>query len=152
MFFDIEGLVHYKFVPCDQAVNLEFYREVLRRSSETEFVLTKWKNSWLLNQDNVSCHTWWLLICEHLVKKASCDFDSSLYWNPYWKATVSIASNRTKTSHARHRQAGITKLRLKVDFDGRRKTVKVTGADFKDDKNLLYACNWIIKSGFSLRR
>ena len=59
-FFDIRGIVHYKFVPTGQTVNQVYYLEVLERLREK----VRWKrpelfanNSWILHQDNAPTHT-----------------------------------------------------------------------------------------------
>jgi len=59
-FFDIRGIVHYKFVPTGQTVNQVYYLEVLERLREK--VRRKQpklfaSNSWILHHDNAPAHT-----------------------------------------------------------------------------------------------
>ena len=58
-FFDIRGIVHYKFVPSGQTVNqvyclevLEMLGEKVRRKRLEVFA----SNSWILQQDNAPAH------------------------------------------------------------------------------------------------
>jgi len=59
-FFDVGGIVHFKFVPTGQTVNQVYYLEVLERLRE----IVRWKrpepfasNSRILHHDNTPAHT-----------------------------------------------------------------------------------------------
>jgi len=59
IFFDIRGIVHYKFVPTGQTVNQVYYLEVLGRLCEK--VRRKQPelfadNSWILHHNNAPTH------------------------------------------------------------------------------------------------
>ena len=64
VFFDWQGVIHYKFIPRGQTVNKEFYvavlkllREALRRKR-----LQLWTNqSWVLHHDNAPSHSSFLV-------------------------------------------------------------------------------------------
>ena len=63
-FFEIRGIVHYKFVPTGQTVNQVYYLEVLERLLEK--VRRKQleifaNNSWISHHDSVPAHT---ALCE----------------------------------------------------------------------------------------
>ena len=60
VFFDVQGIVHQKFVPPGQTVNQEFYLEVLRRLRKN--VRRKCPELWrsgslFLHHDNAPPHT-----------------------------------------------------------------------------------------------
>ncbi|UYV70546.1 K02A2.6-like [Cordylochernes scorpioides] len=58
VFFDIRGIIHCKFVPQGQAVNLAFYLEVLRRlKRRIARVRTDIKDTVNLHHDNATSHT-----------------------------------------------------------------------------------------------
>ena len=64
VFFDWQGIIHYKFIPCGQTVNKEFYVAVLKRLREA--VRRKrpqlWtKQSWVLHHDNAPAHSLFLV-------------------------------------------------------------------------------------------
>jgi hypothetical protein len=60
VFFDWQGIIHHKFVPCGLTVNKEFYVAVLKHLREA--VRRKrpqlWMNqSWVLHHDNAPAHS-----------------------------------------------------------------------------------------------
>ena len=58
--FNIRGIVHREFVPPGQAVNQEFYLEVLRRLRENVWKKHPelWRSGdWFLHHDNAPAHT-----------------------------------------------------------------------------------------------
>jgi len=58
-FFDIEGVVHHKFVPPGQTVNGHFSAQVLQRLCDAvqRKWCDKWQGEWFLHQDNALSHT-----------------------------------------------------------------------------------------------
>ena len=68
-FFDSQGVVHKKFVPQGQAVNEQYYREVLERLRErVHRVRPEIADTWVLHHDNAPCHTA-ISLNEFLAKK-----------------------------------------------------------------------------------
>ena len=64
VFFDWQGVIHYKFIPHGQTVNKEFYIPILKRLREA--VRRKrpqlWTNqSWVLNHDNAPAQSSFLV-------------------------------------------------------------------------------------------
>ncbi|KAL4120451.1 hypothetical protein QTP88_013142 [Uroleucon formosanum] len=60
VFFDIEGIIHYEFVPHGQTVNQVFYKDVLIRLRERirKKRPEKWRNgTWFLHHDNAPAHS-----------------------------------------------------------------------------------------------
>ncbi|KAL4096440.1 hypothetical protein QTP88_021396 [Uroleucon formosanum] len=60
VFFDIEGIVHYEFVPHGQTVNQVFYKDVLMRLREKirKKRPEKWRTeTWFLHHDNAPAHS-----------------------------------------------------------------------------------------------
>ncbi|KAL4131595.1 hypothetical protein QTP88_008888 [Uroleucon formosanum] len=60
VFFDIEGIVHYEFVPHGQTVNQVFYKDVLMRLREKirKKCPEKWRTeTWFLHHDNAPAHS-----------------------------------------------------------------------------------------------
>ena len=57
--FRVEGLVHIEFITRGCTVNSVFYVEVLKRlrKAVTRKRPEKWRNGWLLHDDNVPSHT-----------------------------------------------------------------------------------------------
>ena len=58
-FFDIDGLVHYEFVPTGQTVYKEFYKTVLQllRDTVRRHRPEKWRScNWILHHDNAPAH------------------------------------------------------------------------------------------------
>ena len=60
VFFDIQGIVHFEFLPQGQTVNQTFYKKILRRLVRS--VLDKrrslWEaHAWTLHHDNAPAHT-----------------------------------------------------------------------------------------------
>jgi len=60
VFFNVQGIMHWEFVPPGQTVNQEFYLEVLKRMKEN--VQRKcpelWRSGeWFLHHDNAPAHT-----------------------------------------------------------------------------------------------
>jgi len=70
VFFDWQGVIHYKFIPSGQTVNQEFYVAVLKRLREA--ICQKrpqlWTNqSWVLHYNNAPAHSSFL-VCNFLAK------------------------------------------------------------------------------------
>jgi hypothetical protein len=70
VFFDWQGVIHYKFVPRGQTANKEFYVAVLKHLRET--VCRKrpplWTSqSWVVHHDNAPAHSSFL-VCNFLGK------------------------------------------------------------------------------------
>ena len=66
VFFDIQGIVHFEFLPHGQTMNLTVYKEILRRlvRSVRDKRRSLWEaNAWALHHDNASAHTA-LSICQ----------------------------------------------------------------------------------------
>ncbi|KAL4100983.1 hypothetical protein QTP88_021004 [Uroleucon formosanum] len=60
VFFDIEGIIYYEFVPHGQTVNQVFYKDVLIRLRERirKKRQEKWRNgTWFLHHDNAPAHS-----------------------------------------------------------------------------------------------
>ena len=60
VFFDIEGIVHYEYVPQGQTVNQQFYLQVLNRLRLAVFRKRPQKlaaGAWALHHDNAPTHT-----------------------------------------------------------------------------------------------
>jgi len=56
--FDSQGIIHKEFVPPGQSVNKNFYREVLERlRKRVARVQPGIARTWMLHNDNASCHT-----------------------------------------------------------------------------------------------
>ena len=60
VFFDMEGIVHYEYIPQGQTVNQQFYLQVLNRlrladSRKRPQKLAAW--AWSLHHDNAPAHT-----------------------------------------------------------------------------------------------
>jgi len=59
-FFDIRGIVHYKFVPTGQRVNPVNHLEVLEKAAWKSLTETTWifaNSSWILHHDNSPVNT-----------------------------------------------------------------------------------------------
>ena len=58
LFFDSQGVVHKEFVPPEQTVNKQYYREVLERLRKRVYrVRPEIADTWMLYHDNAPCHT-----------------------------------------------------------------------------------------------
>ena len=71
VFFDIRGIVHFKFLPQGQTVNQTIYKEILRRlvRSVHDKSQSLWEaHAWTLHHDNAPVHTA-LSICQFLAEK-----------------------------------------------------------------------------------
>jgi len=68
-FFDSQRVVHKEFVPQGQAVNKQYYREVLERLRKRVLrVRPEIADTWMLHHDNAPCHTA-ISVNEFLAKK-----------------------------------------------------------------------------------
>jgi hypothetical protein len=69
-FFDIDGLVHHKFVLPGQSVTGHFYVQVLQRLRNVVWrkQCDKWQGQWFLHHDNAPSHTS-LVVQQFLAKK-----------------------------------------------------------------------------------
>ena len=58
VFFDIQGIVMAEWVPSSQAVNQQYYTEVLMKLRECmrRKLPELWRNRWILHQDNAPAH------------------------------------------------------------------------------------------------
>ena len=59
-FFDIKGIVHFKFLPQGQTVNQYVYKEILRRLMRSAWDKRRdlWENNaWVLHHDNAPAHS-----------------------------------------------------------------------------------------------
>jgi hypothetical protein len=55
-FFDIDGLVHHKYVSRGQTVNMEIYKTILR-NAVLRHRSEKWRSgNWILHHDNAPAH------------------------------------------------------------------------------------------------
>ena len=71
VFFNIQGIVHFEFLPQGQTVNQFVYKEILWRlvRSVRDKRRSLWKaNAWALHHDNASYHTA-LSICQFLAER-----------------------------------------------------------------------------------
>ena len=71
VFFDIQGIVHFKFLPQGQTVNQTVYKEILWRlvRSVHDKRWSLWEaNAWALHLDNAPAHTA-LTICQFLAER-----------------------------------------------------------------------------------
>ncbi|XP_071449362.1 protein GVQW3-like isoform X2 [Hetaerina americana] len=67
VFFDSKGVVHYEFVPEEQAVNGAFYLEVLKRlKGKVSRVRQSIAGNWKLHHDNTPSHTCSKKLCMEL--------------------------------------------------------------------------------------
>ena len=60
VFFDKEGIIHYKYVPQGQTVNQQFYLQVLKclRLAVSHKRPQEWQaGAWALHHDNAPAHT-----------------------------------------------------------------------------------------------
>jgi hypothetical protein len=106
IFFDYEGVVHHEFVQ-GQAVNKEFYVEVLRRLRESirKTRPPSWKvKQWLLHHDNAPAHS--SLVWDFLTKTDTSHSTTTLFagsgtCRPFPVPQTKIDLERTKICHHR---------------------------------------------------
>jgi histone-lysine N-methyltransferase SETMAR len=57
-FFDIEGTIHFEFIPQGQTANQAYYVEILKRLREAVRIKgpEHWPNDWILRHDNGPAH------------------------------------------------------------------------------------------------
>jgi len=65
VFFDCVSIIHHKFLPCGQTVNMEYYLTVMKRQKEA---VTRKKvryvegKKWLLHYNNATVHSSLLIL------------------------------------------------------------------------------------------
>jgi len=60
VFFDMEGIVHYEYIPQGQTVNQQFYLQVLKRLrlvASRKRPQKQTAGAWALHHDNAPAHT-----------------------------------------------------------------------------------------------
>jgi hypothetical protein len=60
VFFDMDGIVHYEYVPQGQTVNQQFYLEVLKRlrpAVSRKRPQNRAAGAWALHHNNTPAHT-----------------------------------------------------------------------------------------------
>ena len=78
-FFDSEGIVHHEYTPDGQAINKEFYLEVLQCLCESVHRKRPekwWDGDWILHHDNTPAHT------SHLVQQFLVKHDTAQLQQP----------------------------------------------------------------------
>ena len=81
VFFDIQGIVHFEFLPQGQIVNQTVYKEILRRlvrSVRDKIRSFCEANAWALHHDKPPTHTA-LSICQFLAERNIATLEHSSY-------------------------------------------------------------------------
>ena len=94
MFFDIQGIVHFEFLPQGQIVNQTVYKEILRRlvRSVRDKRRSLWEaNAWALHHDKASARTA-LSICQFLAERNIATLEHPPYSTDLAHVTFSSSS------------------------------------------------------------